>query len=59
MTKKTYLVEGYFIKYFSRRVSAKTEAGAIRTARDRVIKNSKLKRSEFSKDDAAVWEIDK
>ena len=56
--QKHYKVEGHFIIDFSRFVSAKTEAEAIRKARDFVVKNMKIKKSQLDRQNVAVWNLD-
>lgn len=60
MTKKNknFRVEGHFIVDFSRIVSAKTEAEAIRKARDFVVKQCKIKNSQLDRQNLCVWDLD-
>ncbi len=55
---KHYKVIGQFIVEFSRIVSAKSEAEAIRKARDFALKQMKIKKSQFQKQNVNVFEID-
>lgn len=55
---KHYKVEGQFVIDFSRIVSAKSEAEAIRKARDFVVKQCKIKKSQLDKQNVAVWDLD-
>lgn len=55
---KHYKISGQFIIDFSRIVSAKTEAEAIRKARDFAVKNMKIKKSQLDKNNVAVWCLD-
>lgn len=55
---KHYKISGEFIVEFSRIVSAKTEAEAIRKARDFAVKNMKIKKSQLDRQNVAVWDID-
>lgn len=55
---KHYKISGQFIIDFSRIVSAKTEAEAIRKARDFAVKQMKIKKSQLDKNNVAVWCLD-
>lgn len=54
---KKFKVEGYFVTYINKFVSAKTEAEALRKARDSAVKNMRLKSKDFDKNNCGVWEI--
>lgn len=55
---KHYKISGQFIIDFSRIVSAKTEAEAIRKARDFVVKQMKIKKSQLDRQNVSVWDLD-
>lgn len=54
---KYFKVTGQFIVDFSRFVIAKSEAEAIRKARDSIINTQKIKKSQLDKQNVAVWEL--
>lgn len=58
MKNKHYKITGQFIIDFSRIVSAKSEAEAIRKARDFAVKQMKIKKSQLDKQNVAVWDLD-
>lgn len=58
MKNKHYKITGQFIVDFSRIVSAKSESEAIRKARDFVVKQMKIKKSQLDKQNVAVWDLD-
>ncbi len=55
---KHFRVEGQFIIDFSKIISAKTETEAIRKARDYVVKNMKIKKSQLDRQNVGVWDFD-
>jgi len=55
---KHYIIKGQFVLYFEKKIMAKSEAEAIRKARDNVIKIRKLKKSDFRTSNVQVWQRD-
>jgi hypothetical protein len=55
---KHFKVDGRFNVEFSKIVAARTDAEAIRRARDMVLNRRKIKKSDFEKDSASAISLD-
>ena len=58
MKNKHYRVSGRFYIDINRFITAKTESEAIRKVRDSSIKNRRIKKSNWAKNEANVIELD-
>ena len=58
MRKKHFKVEGVFIIPLSKYITAKTEAEAIRKARDSAVKYMKIKSNHLDRQNVQIFELD-